>query len=315
VTLLAAGCHVPGTGSGSSGAAGSSQLTVAASPGVASVPLYLAASEGMFKNAGLQVSIQAYGSAAKELKALRAGTVDVASADYADYFFAASIDPNLLVLADGYDAAPNMMGILALPGSGIMKPQDLVGKTIGTPEPQELPFSPSVPYSLDTMATQSVLLSDGVQPTQVRWRALPAQNLVGALKAHQVNAILVTEPYIFQAESQLGATEVLDSLSGSTAGIPLDGYFTTRSATRTKAAALRTFRSVLLQAQAQAASGRSVRSVLAKDSQMNVQTAAMITLGLYPTSVNVSGLQQVADLMYNFGMVSQPLSAWSLVFR
>lgn len=315
VILLAAGCHGPGTGSAGPGAAGLAQLTVAASPGVANVPLYLAAREGLFSKAGLRVSIRTYDSAAAELKALRAGTADIASADYADYFFAQSIDPNLLILADGYDAAPNTMAVLALPGSGITKPQDLMGKTIGTPEPQEFPFSPSVPYSLDTMATQSVLLGDGVQPTQVKWKALPAQNLVGALRDHQVDAILVTEPYLFQAESQLGAAVVLDALSGSTAGIPLNGYFTTRSASRAKASALRTFRSVLLQAQAQAASGRSVRSVLARYPQMNAQTAAMLTLGVYPTSMNVPGLQQVANLMYNFGMISQPASAWSMVYR
>jgi NitT/TauT family transport system substrate-binding protein len=311
VTLLAAGCQT----AGSSAAAGSVQLTVAASPGVANAPLYLAASEGLFKQAGLRVSIKTYDSSAQELSALKAGTVDVASADYADYFFAASIDPGLQVLADGYDAAPSTMEVLALPGSHIARPQDLVGKTIGTSQPQEFPYSPSVPYSLETMATQSVLLGDGVQPTQVHWRAMPAPHLVGALQAHRVDAILVTEPYLFQAESQLGATEVFDSLSGSTAGIPLDGYFTTRSAAGTKAAALRAFRSVLLQAQAQAASGRSVRSVLAHDPQMNVQTAAMITLGVYPTSLNVSGVQQVANLMYSFGMISQALSASSMMFR
>ncbi len=315
VMLLAAGCHASGTGSGASGAAGLPQLTVAAAPGVANVPLYLAVREGLFQKAGLRVSVRTYASAATELKALQAGSADVASADYADYFFAASMNPDLLVLADGYDAAPSAMQVLTLPGSGIATPQQLVGRTIGTPEPQEFPFSPSLPYSLDTMATQSVLLDDGVQPAQVTWKPMPAQNLVAALKAHQVDAILATEPYLFQAESQLGATAVLDSLSGSTAGIPLDGYFTTRSAARAKASALRTFRSVLLQAQAQAASGRSVRSVLAHYPQMSVQTAAMLTLGVYPTSLNVSGVQQVANLMYSFSMISQPLSAGSLVFR
>src|SRR5260370_39995263 len=73
VTLLAAGRHVPGTSSGASGAAGLPQLTVAASPGVANVPLYLAVREGLFQQAGLRVSVRTYASAAKELKALQGG--------------------------------------------------------------------------------------------------------------------------------------------------------------------------------------------------------------------------------------------------
>jgi hypothetical protein len=36
---------------------------------------------------------------------------------------------------------------------------------------------------------------------------------------------------------------------------------------------------------------------------------------VYPTSLNVSGVQQVANLMYSFGMISQPTSAGSLIFR
>ena len=315
VSLLTAGCQVAGGGTGGAGAAGSSRLTVAASPSVANAPLYLAIREGLFARAGLRVTVKAYASSVAELQALKTGAVDVASTDYAEYFFAASTDADLRILADGYDASPSMMEVVALPGSGIAKPQDLVGKTVGTPQPQEFPFSESIPYSMDTMATQSVLLADGVQPTQVHWRALPAQDLVSALGKHEVDAILVTEPYLYQAESQLGGTEVLDSLSGTTASIPLDGYFTSQSSIRARGAALATFRSVLLQAQGQAASGRSVRSVLSRYPRMSVQTAAMVTLGVYPTSLNTGGLQQVADLMYSFGMISQAVSARSLLFR
>ena len=58
-----------------------------------------------------------------------------------------------------------------------------------------------------------------------------------------------------------------------------------------------------------------MRSVLGHYPQMNVQTADMVTLGVYPTSLNVSGVQQVADLMYSFGMTSQPLDAASMLFH
>jgi NitT/TauT family transport system substrate-binding protein len=315
VALLAAGCHVPGTGSGSPGAGKLSQITVGATAGVADAPLYLAASTGLFTKAGLHVSIRTYSSVAAELRALQGGTLNVASADYADFLYAASNNPSLQILADGYDAAPNLMEVLTLPGSSITTPEQLAGKAIGTSLPQEFPFNTSVPYSMETMATQSVLLADGVEPTQVRWKAMPPQRLVGALRDHQVNAILVTEPYIFQAESQLGATEVLDALSGSTANLPLSGYFTTKSSGRAGGPALRAFRSVLLQAQGEAASGRGVRSVLGHYPRTNVQTADMVTLGIYPTSLNVSGVQQMADLMYSFGMTSQPLDASSMVFH
>lgn len=316
IAILCVAATVTGCRGGDTVASGSGQITVAASPGVADAPLYLAAHEGLFSKAGLKVTITSSTSDAANLHALVKGRADVAAADYADFFYVQSnIDPSLRLLADGYDAAPNVMGVLALPSSHMSTPQSLVGKTIGTPEPEEFPYQADAPYSLETLATQSVLLNDGIQPTQVRWKPMPTQNLVGALKSHQVNAILVSEPYMFQAESQLGATEVIDSLSGSTANLPLSGYFTSGAFARDHAATLRTFRSVLLQAQAEAATGKGVRTVLAQAPKMNTLTADMVTLGVYPTSLNVSGVQQLANLMADYSMLAAPVGVSSITFR
>ncbi len=315
VAVLCVAATVTGCKAGGSAASGSGQITVAATPGVADAPLYLAASEGLFSRAGLKVTIESSPTDATSLHALTKGTVDVAAADYADFFYVQSnVDSSLRLVADGYDAAPNVMEVLTLPGSGISTPQGLVGKTIGTSQPEEFPYQPSAPYSLETLATQSVLLNDGIQPTQVRWRPMPTQKLVGALRSHRVSAILVSEPDIFQAESKLGATEVMDSLSGSTANLPLDGYFTSGAFARGHAATLRTFRSVMLQAQAEAATGKGVRTVLAKAPQMNTLTADMVTLGVYPTTINVSGVQQLANLMANYSMLAAPVSVSSITF-
>ena len=133
--------------------------------------------------------------------------------------------PDLRIVADGYHAAPGVMEVLTLPNSGITTPQDLEGKTIGTTEPQVIPVQKGVPYSLETVATQSVLENDGVNPARVKWKPLPSGDLINALADRQVNAILIQEPYIYEAESRLGAIEVLDSCSGATASLPLSGYF------------------------------------------------------------------------------------------
>ena len=136
--------------------------------------------------------------------------------------------PGLLAVADGYDAAPGVVEVLSLPGSGIYTPQDLANKVIGTAAPQGIRTSKDVPYSIATVATESVLQNDGVDtdpngPGKVTFKAMPAQDLVNALAKHQVDAILVTEPYIYEAETRLGAVEVLDSCSGATANLPLAG--------------------------------------------------------------------------------------------
>jgi NitT/TauT family transport system substrate-binding protein len=307
---LAVGCQ----GSGSS-PAGTVAITVAAIPGIDDAPLYVAAQNGLFSSAGLNVNIKRYQSVSQELQALKSGKVDVAEGDYVDFFAEAAASPKqgLRIVADGYHAAPGVMEVLTGPHSGITTPQDLAGKTIGTPEPQAIRFNPSTPYSLETVATQSVLANDGVSPTSVRWKALPAGDLINALAQHQVSAILVQEPYILQAESRLGAIEVLDSCSGATANLPLSGYFSTQSFAQRQPAALQEFRSALQQAQANAVLPGPEQAVLANFPGMTMQSASLVTIGAYPTTLDAASLQRVADLMFNFGVLAKGLDVGSMI--
>lgn len=318
---LAVGCQSAGQGSGSS-AAGTVTIRVAASPGVDDAPLYLAAKKsGAFRRAGLRVTIKSYPSVNDELRALKHHQVDVAQGDYADFFYAQSTSPglSLRVVADGYHAAPGVMEVLTSPKSGITTPQDLADKTIGTLQPQVIPQippkpgQPSQPYSLDTMATQSVLTSDGVDLTKVKWVPLPAADLVNALARGKVDAIVAQEPYIFDAESQLGAIEVLDSCSGATASLPLTGYFTVKSFAQKYPEALQDFRSALEQAQANAVLPGPIHAVVAAYPGMTMQAASLITIGSYPASLSAANLQRVASLMFSSGMLVKALDVAPLI--
>ncbi len=315
--MFLAGCHVPGTSSAAGGASSGSSIIVASVPGIGSAPLYIALQEGLFRQAGLTVRIHSYSSVAAEVTALHSGKANVAVGDYADFFFAQEHYPSapMVVVADAYDAGPNVMDVLAMPNSGITSPQGLLGKTIGTAAPQLMPdISNGQPYSLETVAASSVLMNDGVQPTAVTWKPMPAIDLIGALRSHLVDAILVTEPGIFQAESQLGAQSVLDACSGQTVNLPLDGYFASASFAKQHRAALLVFRSALMRAQADAAQAARVEAALTHYAGMSHQTASLITLGVYPTSLKVASLQRVANLMSFLGALPRPLDATTMIF-
>jgi NitT/TauT family transport system substrate-binding protein len=311
---LAAGCSAAGTGGGAS-VHGLSTLTVAAVPGIDDAQLYLAADDGQFAAKGLKVRIKDYGSASSEIMALKTGKADVAAGDYADFFYAQARQPGMLIVAESYDAAAGAMDVLVSPDSGITTPKQLAGKTIGTPEPQEIPYTATIPYSMETLATQSALQDDGVDPASVRWKPVPTPDLIGALGSHKVAAILVTEPYIYRAESQIGASEILDSVSGTTATLPLSGYFTSTSFARAHAGTLDAFRAALRGVQADANAGAAVRAVITRLVGANAQTAALVTIGEYQTSPDVSGLQRVADLLVDFGVIAKPLNIKNMIFR
>src|SRR2546430_2397696 len=243
VTLLTVGCTPT---AGSSATAGGPLITVAVIPGADNAPVMIGIKEGLFRDHGLNVAVKTYGSLQREFQALKNGSVDIVAGDYADFFYEDAVGKaSVHVVAAGYDATPNVMEVLSLPSSGIRTPRGLEHKVVASPEPQLIPSGTGVPYSIETLAAQSVLNSGGVTPTDVTWKPTPAQNMISKLRSGKVSAILATEPYITEAESELGAVEVMDACSGQTAGLPISGYFSLAAYASAHRAQLQQFQAAL----------------------------------------------------------------------
>jgi NitT/TauT family transport system substrate-binding protein len=315
--VLAAGCHVPGTGGSGSATTGSGSITVAAVRGIDNAPLQLAVQNGLFRQHGLSVTIQPYTSVGQEIAALNSGHAQIAAGDYTDFFYAQYRGTaKLSLIADGYDAVANSIAILTLPTSGITSPQQLQGLTVASPPPENIPNQHGLPYNMPTLAAEQVLQSDGLSPTSVSWHPTAAGNMIGALKSGQVKAILVTEPYIFQAEAGLGAVEVVDSSNGVTGNLPLSGYFSLASYAKQQTANVQAFQAALSQAQSDASMGGGVKAVLPQYAGMSQQAAAMATVGTYPSTLSVGQVQRVLQLMVDSGMIANPsFTASDLEFR
>jgi len=140
-------------------------------------------------------------------------------------------------------------------------------------------------------------------------------SMISALRDQRVSAIVATEPYILQAETQLGAIELLDACSGVTAGLPLSGYFATTRFASGHIAALRGFQAALDEAKASAGQPGTVQQVLRTLPDMSARDASLVTIGQYPTFLSVGQVQRVADLMYGTGMISTTISVKDLLLR
>jgi NitT/TauT family transport system substrate-binding protein len=315
LALLTAGCHVPGVSSGQP--AGSQQITVADVSDFANAPLQVAVKDGLFTEHGVHVTVQTYPTLQQAYAALTSGHAQVISGDYAGllYLQSPAAHARLRLVADGYDAAPGVMEVLTLPGSAIKAPQDLEGQAVATPPDELAPFSNDAPYNSETLATEAVLQSDGVSPPSIQWKAMAPAGMINALRDHTVSAIVTTQPYILQAETELGAVEVLDACSGVTASLPLSGYFTTAGFADGHAAALNGFRAALNAATANTAQLGTARAVLRTLPGISSRDAALVTIGQYPTFLSVGQVQRVADLMYGTGMITTTISVGKLVAR
>jgi NitT/TauT family transport system substrate-binding protein len=312
IGLAMAGCHVPG---GSSGEASAGQITVATVPNDQSAPVQVGVKHGFFSQRGITVTVRAYHTIQQAYAAFISGQAQVIGGDYADLLYKAATDTAhpLRLIADGYDATTGVLEVLTLPGSGITRPQQLQNKRVGTPPAGLIRFSHSTPYNTETLATDAVLQGDGVSPSSIHWVPMALGNIIKALRSHTVDAVIVPEPYILQAESGFGGLELLDSFSGVAANLPISGYFTTASYANAHASTLRDFQAALSQAQASSAQRGVVQPMIRVLPGMDAQEAALVTLGQYPTFLNTGQIQRVADLMFSFGVVANTVAVKPLI--
>jgi NitT/TauT family transport system substrate-binding protein len=307
VVVAAAGCG------GSSGPGGevSQTVTIAALANVNDAPIFLAQKEGLFAAEGLShVVIKSYTSPAAELAAVQSAHADIAASDYGDIFAAETQSPDLKIVADGYDATQGSLEILTLPGSSIKAPAELANPNnrnvkVALPDDDVLRglLNSGRPVSLEAAAATEVLSNYVANAAlNVDWVPMPEAQEVAALENHQVQAILVGEPYVYQAESEAGAVELLDACSGATANLPLSGYVATAAWAGQNSAAVADFRAALSKAQSEAAMTGQIQKVLPASTGMTVEAADMITVATYPTSTNANALATTFNLMSGYHM-------------
>ena len=301
--LLAVGC----SSAANPGATVSSIVTIAAIPGIDTAPLYLAERDGIFAADGLtHVVIHDVSTEGAALTAVAKGQADIAASDYGSIFYAQSLNPDLRILTDGYDASAGVVEVLTWQGSSITSPLDLANDVVGVPDEQLLPIQAVTddPVSLDAAAATQVLTNYlGNDAESVVWKPMSQQQEVAELEAHHLNAAVLSQPYIFEAESEFGASVVFDACSGSTASLPLTGYVATDAWVKAHSAAVADFQAAMVKANTDASMAGEVQKILPNTTGMTVAEADLSTVGSYPTSTSAINLERVVRLMTNFDML------------
>jgi NitT/TauT family transport system substrate-binding protein len=283
-------------------------LVVGALPVVDDAPLFLAIKNGYFKQQGLTVKPEIIPQSTLALPDLLHGTIDIiGSGNYVSYFEGQAQGTfNVRVLAAAAACTPKSFSILALPSSHIAGPPGLEGKTIAV----------NLTNNIQTLTTNAVLKQAGVSPSSVTYVVVPFPNMAAALKAHRVDAISAVEPFVTGSEQSDGAKIVMSECSGTTANLPLSGYFATQAWTQKYPNTARAFQRAIAKAQALASSDpAAVKQILPTYTKISAAAAQHIALNSFPTATNATDLQRVANLMLADGMLKTRLDAATMLFR
>jgi NitT/TauT family transport system substrate-binding protein len=275
-------------------------IVVATIPGVDAAGLYIARDDGLFRQAGLNVTIKALATPAALIAAILQGHADVASDQYTAYINAdAQRRAPIRILAAGYSLGARVQQIMVAPRSKIATVPGLRGATIAV----------DAVKSETTDLLYTLLATYGIAPSQVHVVSVPFPAMPGELAAGKVSAIYEIEPYVTEAAEQAGDMELADIDTGAASGLPIDGYGALASWAARYPRTARAFGRAILRANVIAATSPSqLQRALNAALRLNPNVGDVMATGTFPTATNAAQLQRVANLMLRYGQLSRPFS-------
>ena len=288
------------SGSGNSGSL--TTVTVAAPDIASSVPLQIAQDQGLFKAEGLNVKVEIVANSNAVTAPLLAGTLDFTSENWVGMYIQELTNPKLglKVIADNFQATDNIAAIVVPKGSKITSVKQLAGKSIALP---------GKGASIGPLSVDVLLNSYGVKATatnsQYTTVVEPFPNMPAALAEGKVDAAWVTEPFVTVAE-EAGAHVLAYTYSGALKNFPIGPWATTNSFAEKNPAAVKEFTAAITKAEQMAASDPAL---VRKEEPIWIPTlkskiADVMAQGTYDSTVNLTSLQRVADVMENYGFLA-----------
>lgn len=298
------GTESPGTGGQTNGGLEKTDLTIGTVPVLGVAPLYIAVEKGYFKAEGLNVTPKIYASGALSLPAMLKGEIDLVFSNYISLFKAQSEGAGKLrVIAEGSSSSPNSFGIYVMPNSPIREAKDLAGKKIGV----------NARGNIATVLTNETLKSAGVDISTLNYVDVPFPEMGATLQRGDIEAAFLAEPFITAASANLGVKRVLDAGIGTTDGLPIDGYASTDGWVKQHPKTAAAFQRALQKAAGDAASRSETEKVVTGYARVDPKFAPLMAPLQYPTSVNPTRLQRVADLMLAQAILKQKLDVTPFV--
>ncbi|WNV82006.1 ABC transporter substrate-binding protein [Umezawaea sp. Da 62-37] len=303
VVSTTAGCSLL-SGGGDSGATDIERntLRIGVMPVVDVAPLRIAINDKLFEKAGLQVQLVPQTSEEESLKQLDT-TLDITWASHVTLFRKAADNTQLQLQGEAYQAGANSMALVSI-GSAYDAPAK-------KPNPRIAVNSVS---DIGALTTKAVLETAGIEKQKITFVEMPFEKMQQAMQSQAVDAAWMMEPFITKVQRETGARIVTDTAIGPTKDFPMSGYASSKKFADGNPKALALFRSVLREAQQNATNNKlSVQDVLSSYIDVDQQTAALVSVGTFPLSLNPIRLQRVADMMDTEGVLQNRLDVQQLL--
>lgn len=302
--VLTASCSLFGSSS-NSGTADMERnvLRIGVLPVVDVAPLRIALTEKLFEKAGLTVNLVTQPSEAEAIKQLDT-TLDITWATHVSLFRSVAEGTELQLQGEAYQAGPNSMALVTFAGSDYDDPGKKAAPRIAVNSETDI----------GALTTRAVLDTAAVEKQKIKFTSMPFGDMENALKGGAVDAAFMIEPFITKAQRNIGAKILTDTARGPTLDFPMSGYASSKKFAEQNPKTLKVFRDVLRVAQQRAQANKlAVQDSLTSYADVDGPTAALVSVGTFPLSLNPIRLQRVADMMDTEDVLSGRLDVQQLL--
>jgi NitT/TauT family transport system substrate-binding protein len=270
---------------------------------------WLAVENGYFKEAGFTFDpakdVVTAKSGGDSVTKLTSKEVDIAYSSYTPFFVAKSKGAADIKLVSGASSAgPGATMVVTMPNSSIKSIKDMVGKRVAV----------TARNTISDLLVMSTLKTNNVDYKSLQWAEIPFPQTADALKAGQVDAAFLTEPFLTDAQKRVGAVPVFDTAAGPTANMPTAGFGANAEFVQKYPKTLAAWQKVMERATNEARQDRSkVEQLLQEFAKIDADTAKLSTLLQFSSSLDPKVIQRVPDLMYEFGVIKEKIDASTMI--
>lgn len=315
---LTAGCGLFG---GSDEAEGSGDNTTAASGPLEQTTLKVGVMVGIdcsgpqlallndaFADEGLKIEAQTVQSGAIAIPQLAGGDLDITFGNWVSFIKAQAAGlVDMKFISESYLSTPNSnFAVIAGKDSQINSPKDLEGKKIAV----------NAKGNINELLLRAVLNANDVDFNKIKDNLveMPFPNMAAAIQTGQIDAAAFIDPFVTAAQKSIGAKIVFDLTgAGPTENFPLSGFAVTKKFADENPNTVAAFQRALLKGQQLAADRSKVEAALPKFAKMDPQTAAIVKIGQFPTTIDPKRIQRVADLLVTYEMLPKKIDIAPLV--
>jgi NitT/TauT family transport system substrate-binding protein len=337
VALVATGCSSGGgtstTASTTSlpqyGPAEKTTLNVGVVPAMDSAGFFVALNDGLFAKEGLTIKYTPETSSETAIKTQLSGGLDVSAGNYVSYVDAVAQNGDPLeIVAEGSIMTPGAQVIYTPANSPVKSLSELKGKTIAV----------NAPDNIDFLLDEIVLSGYGIKVnntstysgSEVNFPAgpiaFPTMAQAVTAKGSPYAAATLPEPFASIAEES-GMVPLVDLDQGAAQQFPIEGYVVTKQWAEKYPNTLDRFLAALEEGQEISDTNRTAVEQAFEDikatpgsglpaaafGQVPPVIASVMALNTYPIGIDVTRVQRVADVMYQFNLLSKPFNVASMI--